>query len=285
VTSDELNWRFIHAPKAFLYLSIALHLTIPIFFGTVAVLDKLGWSLLGPRKPQKEIYQEFIQVDMVGLPDQLISQQNDVDTSLPITDKAVPPTKVEESPPPPPVETKGEENGKTQEDVMAELEAKKQAEAAAAKVKAEKERKDKENAEREKVLKQMEADAKREAALKELAEKGSRGKLKGNILSKGTSAKGLIGTAKDRYISEIAAKLKRNFEVFPWHKKKGLVGTVFLKITPKGELVGDPKIVKASKDSTFDSALKQAVRASAPFPNPDEESLKDGITIEFHPDD
>ncbi len=283
MTSDELNWRFIHTPKAFLYLSIALHLTIPLFFGTVAVLDKLGWSLLGPRKPQKEIYQEFIQVDMVGLPDQLISDQDNVDTNLPMTDKNVPPAKVEE-PPAPPVEAKGEEKGKTEEDVMAELEAKRQAETAA-KAKAEKERKDKENAEREKVLKQMEAEAKRDAALKELAEKGSRGKLKGNILSKGTSAKGLIGTAKDRYISLIAQKVKKNFSVYAFHKKRGLVGVVFLKVDAKGNLK-EKRLVTPSKDQLFNTSLMQAVVESQPFPVPDDDSvLREGITIEFHPDD
>ena len=144
---------------------------------------------------------------------------------------------------------------------MAELEAKRQAEVS--KAKAEKERKDKEHAEREKALKQIEADAKRDAALKDLAEKGSRGKLKGNILSKGTSSKGLIGTAKDRYISRIAKKLKDNFSVYTYQKKKGLVGVVFLKVDAQGRLKVK-RIVQRSKDHTFDSALLLAVDASAP---------------------
>src|SRR5262245_34816099 len=122
MTSEELNWRFVHAPKIYFYLSLALHLSIPLFFVSLAVLDKFGWSLLGPKRERREVYQEFIQVDVVGLPDQLLGQ--DVDTSLPLSDKAVPPPK--EEPSPTPVETAAEEKGKSEPDVMAELEAKRQ---------------------------------------------------------------------------------------------------------------------------------------------------------------
>jgi colicin import membrane protein len=283
MTSDELNWRFLHAPKAFLYLSVAFHLCIPLFFGTVMVLDKLGWSLLGPRRQTKEVYQEFIQVDVVGLPDQLLGQMDNVDTSLPQSEKPIPPAKVEEAAAPP--ETKGEEKGKTEEDIMASLEAKRVAEAAKVKAEQEKKEKEREAKEREQALKQIEADAKREAALKELADSGSRGKLKGNLLSKGTSAKGLIGTAKDRYISLIAKKVKDNFNIFSWQKKRGLVGVVFLKVNAQGKLK-ERRIVRASKDPIFDSALLQAVDESAPYPIPDDDSvLREGITIEFRPDE
>ncbi len=280
MTSEELNWRFLHTPKIFLYLSLAFHLCIPLFFGTMVLMEKFGWGILGPRQTRKEVYQEFIQVDVVGLPDQLLGA-DDVDTSLPMKDKAVPPA-VAETPP----ETKGEDTGKAQEQIMAELEAKHQAEVTKAKAeKAEKDRKDKERKERESALKQIEADAKREAALKDLAGAGSRGKLKGNVLSKGTSAKGLIGTAKDRYISLIAQRIKKNFNIFAWQTKKGLVGYVFLKVTPQGK-VKEKRILKRSKDQSFDSALLQAVEDSAPYPIPDDESvLNEGITIEFHPDE
>jgi outer membrane biosynthesis protein TonB len=284
MTSDELNWRFIHTPKIFLYLSLALHLCIPLFFGTVTLLDKLGWSLLGPKTPQKEIYQEFIQVDMVGLPDQLLGDQNDVDTSLPIDEKTVPPTKAEE-PAPTPAPEEGAEKGKSQEDIMAEAEAQAKKEAEAAKAKAEKERKEAERVAREKALKQIEAETRREAALKELAAKGTRGKLKGNLLSKGTSSKGLIGTAKDAYISLIAKKVKEHFNIYAHHKKRALVGTVFILLDARGNLK-EYRIVKPSKDSTFDSALLLGVKEAAPLPVPNDDSvLREGITIEFRADE
>jgi TolA protein len=284
MTSDELNWRFVHAPKPFYYVSLAIHLCIPLFFGTMTVLDKLGWSLLGPRPIQRETYQEFIQVDVVALPDQLLGQQDNLDTSLPISDKAAPPAKVEEPVAAP--EVKGEEKGKSEEDIMAEAQAKRDAETAAKKrVEAEKKDKEKQQKEREKALKEIEADARREAALKDLADKGARGKLKGNVLSKGTSAKGLIGTAKDRYISLIAQRVKTHFNIYPWQKKRGLVGVVFLKVTPQGKLK-ERRILRPSKDPLFDSALLQAVEDSVPFPIPDDDSvLREGITIEFHPDE
>lgn len=280
MTSDELNWRFLHAPKTFLYISLGIHLCIPLFFGTLKMMDSLGWSLLGPRRPQREMYQEFIQVDMIGLPDQTIGQQQDnVDTSLPIADQPKAPSKAEETN----GKDKTDANGKTEEDVMAELQAKRAAEAQA-KADAdrkEKERQAKERAERERALKEIE----REAALKELADKGSRGKLKGNILSKGTSSKGAIGTAKDRYISLIAQKVKQNFNIFPWQKKRGLVGVVFLRVNKQGRLK-ERRIVHPSKDPLFDSALLQAVEDSAPLPIPDDDSvIKEGITIEFRPDE
>ncbi len=281
MTSEELNWRFLHTPKIFLYLSVAFHLSIPLFFGTLAVMDKLGWSLLGPRHPQKEAYQEFIQVDVVGLPDQLLGQQDEVDTSLPISDKANVPVVSEK--PVDPLDSAVEEDGKPKEAIMAELEAKRQAEVS--KVKAEKDRQDKARLEREQAIKQIESDSKREAALKALTVKGSRANLKGNLMSKGTSAKGLIGTAKDRYISLIAQKVKANFNIYPWQKKRGLVGVVFLRVTPQGKLK-ERRIVRPSKDSLFDSALLQAVEDSAPYPVPEDDSvLREGITIEFHPDE
>lgn len=271
MTSDELNWRFLYTPRFFLYLSLGLHLTLPFFFWTMKTLDRLGWSLLGPRVSRKEIYQEFIQVDVVGLPDQLISQQNDIDTSLPDSAK---PTQVA-----PPLETTKADT--EDPDVMADLEAKAKAE----KERLAKEEKEKARKERERALKELEAEAKRQAALKALAEGATRGRLKGNILSKGTSTKGAIGTAKDRYISLIAQKVKQNFNVYSWQKQRGLVSVVYVKVGSNGRLL-EKRVVRSSKDPLFDSAVLQAVVDAQPLPVPDDASvLKEGITIEFRPDE
>jgi colicin import membrane protein len=236
-----------------------------------------------PKKLDKDLYQNFIQVDVVALPDQLISDKTKPDTTLPIVDK--PQSSKEEVKPDkedPVLEAK-EEAAKAK----AEMEAKRQADIKKKEeIKATQEKKRK--AEQEKALKRLQQEADREAALKTLAKnqdgKKGRQKLAGNILSKGTAATGKVGTAKDQYTALVAKAISDHFNYFPWQKKKNLVAYVYLEIYKTGRLKFR-KVVKGSVDPTFDSAVLQAVDESQPLPVPEDLSvISDGITIEFKPE-
>src|SRR5688572_23193927 len=87
--NEVIDQRFIDVPRYFLVISLAVHLSLPLFYGGVVMLEKMGIKLFsGNKANQIEIYQNFIQVDMVGLPDELMNQRTDVEPTLPIVDKA-----------------------------------------------------------------------------------------------------------------------------------------------------------------------------------------------------
>ena len=284
MTSDDLNRKFIHAPKFFVILSLLLHFSVVLIWGTGRILEDMGFHLFGlnnQRIPIREVYQEFIQVDVVALPDELISEKDTIDATQEINETApVQAVKPEEETP---IEN-------SQEDVMAELEEKKKAEAEAkkqeeaervAKEKAEK-AKEARLKEREEAMRQLEKETKRADALKAL-EETSRKELRGNILSKGTSTRGNIGAAKDLYRSLLAQRIKREFNIFAWQQKRDLVAVIYIRINDKGK-VTEKKVVKASSDPLFDSAVLDAIDKSQPFPVSREASImEEGVSIEFRP--
>lgn len=287
---NTLDDKFIELPSSALIVSLIIHGSLLFCIVSVKVLDKLGIDLFTKKNDvTKQMYQSFIQVDVVGLPQNLINEQTALDTTLPITEK--------------PKVTKEE----VSKDKFIEEEMKLAKEAAEAKAKEEefsqKEKKKKELAdkkakeaeeaatakkqkfEKEKALKQLEMDAKREQALKGLqskAGKAGRGKVVGNILSQGTSSSGAIGTAKDRYRGLVGEEIKQHFNIYLWQKKKQLAAEVHLELLPNGK-VKSRKITKPSSDPLYDSAVLLAIDQST-FPAPDEDSiLTDGIDIYFTP--
>jgi colicin import membrane protein len=275
MSSEALNQRFVYIPKTALIGSLIFHLTLLLAFVTVKVLDHFGIHLFKPHP--LEIYQNYIQVDVVGLPDQLINEKKSVDPTLPTVDK---PKAVPE--PAPKDVVKPEEPLKSADDIMAEkkkAELKKKEEAK--RVADEKEKK-----ERDKALKKLQDEAKREAALKALARNGKTGrnKLAGNMLSKGTGASGAIGTASDAYKALIYQRIKEHFNVYAWQRKKGLVSVVNFEILSNGR-VRQKKVIKSSVDPLYNSAVLQAIDEAQPFPLPEDKSiLNSGITIEFKPE-
>ena len=300
MTSEELNQRFFYTPKLFVFLSILLHVFIVASFVSVIALDKLNFTPFGKRRnPGKEYYQEFIQVDVVALPDMLMgAKPSMVDATLPVVDKP----RVEEAQTKPNVideqskdkimpEIAALEAQKKQEELK-QLEKQKQQEALKKaeekKAAALHEKKESEKKEREAALKRLAEEASREAALKSLAkdQKGRHGRLalKGNILAKGTSSRGKIGNAQDRYEALLEQKIRQHFNVYEWQQKKGLVAVVNIKLYPTG-YVTEKQVVKPSADPLYDSAVLQAVDEAQPLPVPDDFSLPaQGINIEFHPD-
>lgn len=280
MSSDTLNQKFVYLPKAALFASAILHGGLFFLFVTAKVLDHFGLNLF--RKPPIDthsMYQDFIQVDVVALPDQMIGEN--VDTSQPVVETPA-------AEPEPVPEAKAADTMESP-DIMAEkIEAdKKAAEETKKKEAAEKVRVEKEKQEREKALKKLAEEASREAALKSLAKSGQkgRGQLKGNKLSQGTATAGMIGTPADRWGSLLKQKIRENFSIFQWQRKKKLEAIVFIKIYPTGR-VRERRIVKPSPDSTYNASVLQAIDASQPLPIPDDPTLyEDGINLVFRPED
>lgn len=278
MSSEALNQRFVYIPKTALIGSLIFHFSLLLAFVTVKVLDHFGIHLFKPHP--LEIYQNYIQVDVVGLPDQLINEKKTVDPTLQVVDK---PKAVPE--PAPKDVVKPEQPLKSEDDIMAE---KKKAakEEQKKKEEAKKLADEKEKKERDKALKKLQEEAKREAALKALARNGKTGrsKLAGNMLSKGTGASGAIGTASDAYKALIYQRIKEHFNVYAWQRKKGLVSIVNFEILSNGR-VRQKKVIKSSIDPLYNSAVLQAIDEAQPFPLPEDKSiLNSGITIEFKPE-
>lgn len=255
---------FLNIPRSALVASLFLHGFLVLFLAIISSgpANSLLELLTGEKKTETS-YQSFVQVDVVGLPDQLVNEK--MNPLLP--EVAKPEVK----------STPVKETIKTDPDVMEEQNNKREKEKKKA---AEK------KLEEEKAMKLALEEAEREQALKGLQSKGSekgRGKLKGNKLSEGTSTTGMVGTAKDKYVGILTETIKQQFNIFSWQQKKGLMAEVRLALLPNGR-VKWRKIVKPSRDVMYDSAVLQAIDDAQPFPIPEDKGLlKDEITINFKP--
>jgi len=281
MSTEALNQRFLHIPKSALIASAILHGLVVLSLITVKILDHLGIHLFSkPLINTTEMYQDFIQVDMVALPDQMFGEK--VDTTIPVVaNPAAAETPAEETKTPDPAIAAPDDMVEPNAEKAKAEKAKKEAEVA--KVKAEKQK-----AEQEKALKKLQEEASREAALKALAQKaGQKGRaaLKGNRVSQGTGTTGRIGTPSDRWGALLRTKILDNLNLYQWQKKKKIEAVVFLRILPNGR-IRERKIVKASSDSTYNASILQAIDASQPLPVPDDPSLYDeGINLVFRPEE
>jgi TonB family protein len=267
MNSSSTSQSFINIPASSVLISLGVHISILILLLSVHALDGIGFSLF-KKKEIKEPYQSFIQVDVVALPDQLPKDMPNVDMSQPIVDKpAVLVEKPAASPSP--------------SDLM-KLHDKK-----ASKEEADKKIKKEALEEQTKALKRLQEEARREQALKDLTVKNGkkgRAKLAGNKLSQGNSSVGMIGTASDQYRALVSDAIRKHFNIYLWQQKKGsLLADIYLEVNPNGK-VKARRVVKASSDPLFDSAVLQAIDASQPLPVPEDISLlKEGFQITFKP--
>ena len=266
MATQQAYRNFIHVPISSFLLSVGLHFTLFSLLLGMHVFEGLGLSIFKNRTEIKEPYQSFIQVDVVALPDQLVNEKPIVDMSQPIVEKPVPVA-------PPQPETKT-----VPEDVIADTKAKLEVENKNKKLREE---------EQSKALRQLKEEAKREQALKDLlANNGKTGrkKISGNRISQGTSLVGMIGSASDQYRAQVGEAIRQHFNIYRWQQKKGnLVADIYLEIYPTGR-IKTRKIVKASSDSTYDSAVLQAIDEAQPFPVPQDLSLlNEGFQITFKP--
>lgn len=261
---DTTSTELLGLPKKAFLFSLALHLFLFVFLLTFSTDQgtALLRMLIGGKKLEVTA-QSFIQVDVVGLPDELINQK--VNPLLP--EVSEPSSKTMDKPTPAAAE---------KSDLMEE-----------AKISKEKQKKELERKKAEdKALQLAKQEAEREQALKGLQNKmGKKGrsKIKGNMLSEGTASSGMIGTAKDKYIGVLTESIKQQFNVFSWQQKKDLVAEVQLALMPNGR-VRWRKITKPSRDVMYDSAVLQAIDDAQPFPVPEDKGLlQEEITINFKP--
>jgi outer membrane biosynthesis protein TonB len=272
MSAESLNRRFVYIPSTALVLSLLLHLLTPFFVMGLKALDARNFK----KTQDKKEAQSFIQVDMVALPDNLLSDTPKVDTSLPMVDKAK--SLLDEA--------------KAKEDILAlsekaRIEKEKEMSEKVKKEK-EKEKEQQRKTDEEKALKKLAEDAKREQALKQLLAKNGktgRQKMLGNKLSQGVAATGAIGNLKDKYAALVGQALKEHFNIFPWQKKKGLSAVVKIEIFPNGR-IKSRKLIKKSIDASYDSAVLQSVDDTQSLPTPEDPSIvADGITVEMRPEE
>ncbi len=280
MASDVMEQEFFNVPSSALLLSVALHIGVPALLISFHVLDNWGlFPFFHKSEPTKQVYQSFIQVDVVALPDALPNEKQSLDMSLPVMPKpggAVAPTPV--APSPSDTMTMPKEN-------TAAIEAKRKQMDAEAALKKDKVRK----AEEDKILKHLKEEADREAALNSIAiNKGmqrGRQQISGNIISKGASTVGMIGTSKDQYGALVSQAIHEHFNPYSWLQKKKLVSVVHIELFPTTGRVRSKKIVKSSGDASYDSAVLEAIDDAQPLPTPADSSIiDDGITIEFRPE-
>jgi|GEM_PF-1411626 len=271
MVSDTLNQRYLHVPLSAIIVSVALHVVVTITLLSYHTFGARHLEKLTDKQFTKEIYQSFIQVDVVALPDEISHDKKMVDTSLPTVDKPKvmeQPQEIETAPAP------------EKEQMTPLTEARPEA-------KKELIKKERLKAQQETALKKLRDDLRREKALKGLQDKAGkegRKRLAGNIPSKGVSTVGAIGTAKERYTALVAQAIKEHFRIYQWQRNKGLVTIVFIEVYKTGKLK-DRKVLRSSKDPFFDSAVLQAID-EARLPVPDEPSIvAEGITVEFRPEE
>lgn len=217
-----------------------------------------------------------IQVAEVTLWDSL--PQPEVEPPPP--EKIVEPEKVE--PPPPVVEEKPEvvEPEKTIDDQNEiALKKKKEQEALEKKKLAEKKKREKKKAEalkKKKLLAKLQKDITQKKPNKEALKKlqqdlvNEQNAVKAAKAAKAQAA--INAGIVDQYIAKIQNKVRG-------HVNRSLCGNGDPKLTfkvsllPTGDLIGSPKLVKSSGIPVCDDAVERAIRASEPFPLPENKSL------------
>lgn len=109
-------------------------------------------------------------------------------------------------------------------------------------------------------------------------------KIKGNILSPGTSLTGLAKLQQETYVSDLDRHIKQNWSLPEWLAKRDYTARVRLYIDSHGNIL-ERKIVKSSGNSSYDEEVLATIDRSSPFPSPPEKFLAifsvDGILIGF----
>src|SRR5262249_1419060 len=88
MASEILDPRFINIPRRTFYLSLLLHVSVLFVVFSSNVLDLSSIELF-KKKPMDKVYQDFVQVDMVALPEKVGMEDKFVDPSLPIVKNPV----------------------------------------------------------------------------------------------------------------------------------------------------------------------------------------------------
>lgn len=109
-------------------------------------------------------------------------------------------------------------------------------------------------------------------------------KIKGNVLSPGTSLTGIAKLQHDTYVSDLDQHIKKNWSLPEWLAKRDLTAQAVVYIDSRGNILGR-KIVKTSGNPNYDDQVLETIDRSAPFPVPPEKFVAvvsvDGILIGF----
>lgn len=109
-------------------------------------------------------------------------------------------------------------------------------------------------------------------------------KIKGNVLSPGSSLTGLAKLQHDTYAADLDSHIKQNWSLPEWLAKRDFKAQARVFIDSRGNILGR-KIVKTSGNPNYDEEVLATIDRSAPFPAPPEKFLAivsvDGILIGF----
>lgn len=227
--------------------------------------------------PEQIDFSQAVRVDMVALPDKapakLEPPKPEAKPQLPDKPEEKPVEKAAEKPPTPPAPKPEVKVPKADEGVNLEKVKSKQ-QSALEKLKA--------MAALEKIKEDVESEKKKEAA-KGKADDGGQ-KIKGNILSPGTSLTGLAKLQHETYAADLDAHIKQHWALPEWLAKRELKAQARVQIDSRGNILGR-KIVKSSGNPSYDDEVLATIDRSAPFPAPPERFIAivsvDGILIGF----
>ncbi|KYG69107.1 energy transducer TonB [Bdellovibrio bacteriovorus] len=256
-------------------ISIALHAAIISVFTLKAVFFT----------PEPIDFSQAVRVDMVGLPDKVEPKtlpapaKEEAKAALPEKNQAEektvekPPEKVVEKKTPPKPEP-AKPVAKKEDGVNLEK-VKSQQQSALEKLKA--------MAALDKIKNDVAEEKRKAAAGAGKSDSGAQ-KIKGNVLSPGTSLTGLTKLQHDTYASDLDKHIKNNWALPEWLAKRDFKAQAVVFIDSRGNILGR-KIVKSSGNPSYDEEVLQTIDKSAPFPAPPEKFLAivsvDGILIGF----
>ncbi|WP_413569212.1 energy transducer TonB [Bdellovibrio sp. HCB117] len=256
-------------------ISIALHAAIISVFTLKAVFFT----------PEPIDFSQAVRVDMVGLPDKVEPKtlpapaKEEAKAALPEKNQAEektvekPPEKVVEKKTPPKPEP-AKPVAKKEDGVNLEK-VKSQQQNALDKLKA--------MAALDKIKNDVAEEKRKAAAGAGKSDSGAQ-KIKGNVLSPGTSLTGLTKLQHDTYASDLDKHIKNNWALPEWLAKRDFKAQAVVFIDSRGNILGR-KIVKSSGNPSYDEEVLQTIDKSAPFPAPPEKFLAivsvDGILIGF----
>ncbi len=216
-------------------------------------------------------FESAIHVDIVGLPDK-VEAGTPPPAKVPEEEPAPTPlaTPVEKTPPPKPIPTLPPVVKRDKESVNLEKHKEK---AALEKLKA--------MAALDKIKEDVSSEQKKETS-HEKTKSGA--KVKGNILSPGSSLSGLSRLQHDNYVADLDAHIKRNWALPEWLAKKDYKAQVRVKLDSRGQIISR-QITKSSGNQSYDAEVLSTVDRSVPFPPPPEKFTSivevDGILIGF----
>ncbi|KHD88502.1 MAG: energy transducer TonB [Bdellovibrio sp. ArHS] len=257
-------------------ISIALHAFIISVFTLKAVFFT----------PEAIDFSQAIRVDMVGLPDKIEPK----DMPAPAKEEARPALPDKEKAPEIPAE-KPPEKVVEKKTAVAKPEPVKPVAKKDDGVNLEKVKSQQQNAlEKLKAMAALEkikndvAEEKRKAAAGSGKSDSGGQKIKGNVLSPGTSLTGLTKLQHDTYASDLDRHIKANWALPEWLAKRDFKAQAVVFIDSRGNILGR-KIVKSSGNPSYDEEVLATIDRSAPFPAPPEKFLAivsvDGILIGF----